>query len=134
MTFCLDSSLAQLRDPKVLGRHAGITVGRDGKPQQLSAENLVASIQPRIKVTPESRFTGFDAYQKLVKSEVDLVMLTTPPGYRPIHFEAAVEAGKHVFAEKPIATDATATGTRSSGSAATRSWSSTSTTSTSSTG
>jgi predicted dehydrogenase len=103
----LDSSLSQLRNPKVLGRHAGITVERDGKPQQMSAEDLVASIQPRIKVAPESRFTGFDAYLKLVKSEVDLVMLTTPPGYRPMHFEAAVEAGKHVFAEKPIATDAT---------------------------
>jgi len=64
-------------------------------------------IEVRIKVPPDSRFTGFDAYLKLVKSEVDLVMLTTPPGYRPIHFEAAVEAGKHVFAEKPIATDAT---------------------------
>ena len=103
----LESSLSQLRDPKFLGRHAGITVERGGKPQQMTAEDLAGSIQPRIKVTPESRFTGFDAYLKLVKSDVDLVMLTTPPGYRPIHFEAAVEAGKHVFAEKPIATDAT---------------------------
>lgn len=103
----LENSLSQLRDPKVLARHAGITVERNGKPQQMSAEDLVASIQPRIKVTPESRFTGFDAYLKVVKSDVDFVMLTTPPGYRPLHFEAAVEAGKHVFAEKPIATDAT---------------------------
>lgn len=103
----LESSLRQLRDPKFLGRHAGITVGRDGRPQTLNAEALVASIQPRIKVEPDFRFAGFDAYQKLMKTDVDLVMLTTPPGYRPMHFEAAIEAGKHVFAEKPIATDAT---------------------------
>ncbi len=50
---------------------------------------------------------GFDAYRKLANSDVDIVMLATPPGYRPVHFEAAVEAGKHVFTEKPIATDAT---------------------------
>ena len=67
----------------------------------------MASVGPRVKVQPEYHFVGFDAYQKLVKSDIDIVMLTTPPGYRPIHFEAAVEAGKHVFTEKPIATDAT---------------------------
>jgi len=59
----------------------------------------------RITVDPEHRFVGFDAYKKLVASEVDIVMLCTPPGYRPAHFEAAINAGKHVFCEKPIATD-----------------------------
>src|SRR5260370_309783 len=48
---------------------------------------------------------GFDSFQKLINSDVDIVMLATPPGYRPQHFEAAVNAGKHVFTEKPIATD-----------------------------
>ncbi len=62
-------------------------------------------IQDRIKVTPESRFTGFDAYKKVIASDVDIVMLCTPPGWRPLHFEAAVEAGKHVFCEKPFGTD-----------------------------
>jgi len=103
----LEGSLKQLRDPKYIGRHAGITVERDGRPKQMSAEDLVASVGPRVKVQPEYHFVGFDAYQKLVKSDIDIVMLTTPPGYRPIHFEAAVEAGKHVFTEKPIGTDAT---------------------------
>jgi len=103
----LESSLNQLRDPKFIGRHAGITVERGGAQKAMTAEDLVASIGPRIKVQPEYHFVGFDAYQKLVKTDVDIVMLTTPPGYRPIHFEAAVEAGKHVFTEKPIATDAT---------------------------
>jgi predicted dehydrogenase len=57
-------------------------------------------------VTPESCFVGLDAYQKLIDSDVDLVILATPPGFRPIHIRAAVEAGKHVFSEKPVATDA----------------------------
>ena len=62
-------------------------------------------ITDRIKVAPDRRHTGFDAYKKIVNSDVDIVMLTTPPGWRPIHFEAAVKAGKHVFAEKPLGTD-----------------------------
>jgi predicted dehydrogenase len=54
---------------------------------------------------PEHLFSGFDAYKKLIASDVDVVLLCTAPGYRPIHFEVAVNAGKHVFAEKPVATD-----------------------------
>jgi predicted dehydrogenase len=61
--------------------------------------------QAGVKVDPEHRFVGFDAFKKLAGSDLDIVMLTTPPGYRPEHFEAAVNAGKHVFTEKPIATD-----------------------------
>lgn len=59
----------------------------------------------RVKVDAEHRFTGYDAYKKLLASDIDIVMLCTPPGYRPAHFEAAINAGKHVFTEKPIATD-----------------------------
>ncbi len=103
----LESSLNNLRNPKYIGRHAGITVERSGQPKTMTAQDLVESIGPRIKVQPDRHFVGFDAYQKLVNSDIDIVMLTTPPGYRPMHFEAAIEAGKHVFAEKPIATDAT---------------------------
>lgn len=55
----------------------------------------------------ESRcFVGFDAYQKLLDSDVDVVLHATPPHFRPQHFAAAVEAGKHVFLEKPVAVDA----------------------------
>jgi predicted dehydrogenase len=64
-----------------------------------------ANIRDRVKVSPEHRFVGFDAYQKVINSEVDIVMLCTPPGYRPMHFEAAVNARKHVFCEKPFGTD-----------------------------
>ncbi len=103
----LEGSLKNLRDPKYLARHNGITVERDGEQKTLNAEEIVANIGPRVKVQPDRHLVGFDAYQKLIRSDVDIVMLTTPPGYRPIHFEAAIEAGKHVFTEKPIATDAT---------------------------
>lgn len=61
----------------------------------------------RDRVDVESRrFVGLEAYRKVIESEVDLVILAAPPGFRPLHFAAAVAAGKHVFAEKPIATDA----------------------------
>ena len=60
----------------------------------------------RLNVPPERQFTGFDAYQQVIDSGVDVVLLCTPPGFRPAHLEAAVGAGKHVFCEKPVAVDA----------------------------
>ncbi|MEO5568073.1 MAG: Gfo/Idh/MocA family oxidoreductase, partial [Gemmatimonadaceae bacterium] len=64
------------------------------------------SLKAKFNVTPERTFTGFDAYRKLLATDVELVMLATPPGFRPLHLRAAVEAGKHIFAEKPVAVDA----------------------------
>lgn len=61
-------------------------------------------VQGMLDVPEEHKFTGFDAYKKVLPL-VDVVILTTPPGFRPIHFEAAVEAGKHIFTEKPMAVD-----------------------------
>jgi predicted dehydrogenase len=58
------------------------------------------------KVTDERCFTGFDNYQKVIDSGVDMVILATPPGFRPEHLRAAVAAGKHIFTEKPVAVDA----------------------------
>lgn len=60
----------------------------------------------RVDVAEDKKFVGFDAYQKAIDSGVDMVILATPPGFRPIHFEAAVKAGKNVFMEKPVSTDA----------------------------
>ncbi|HZZ70936.1 MAG TPA: Gfo/Idh/MocA family oxidoreductase [Pirellulales bacterium] len=60
----------------------------------------------KIDVPEERRFVGFDAYKKALEAGPDLVILATPPGFRPIHFEAAVNAGKNIFMEKPVATDA----------------------------
>jgi predicted dehydrogenase len=66
---------------------------------------LKPEISGRIKVTPETRFIGFDAFKKVLASGIDVVILATPPGYRPEHFEAAINAQKHVFCEKPFGTD-----------------------------
>jgi myo-inositol 2-dehydrogenase/D-chiro-inositol 1-dehydrogenase len=59
----------------------------------------------KVKVTPERCFTGFDAFRKVIGSGVDLVILATSPHFRPEHLAAAIEAGKHVFMEKPVAVD-----------------------------
>lgn len=59
----------------------------------------------KVDVPEARRFTGLDAYQKVLASGVDVVLLATPPGFRPLHLRAAIEAGKHVFAEKPMAID-----------------------------
>jgi len=60
----------------------------------------------RVDVDPSRCFAGFDAYKELIASEVDVVLLAAPPQFRPKHLAAAIEAGKHVFAEKPVGVDA----------------------------
>jgi myo-inositol 2-dehydrogenase / D-chiro-inositol 1-dehydrogenase len=62
----------------------------------------------RVNVPKARQFVGLDGYKKLIDSGVDIVLLATPPAFRPAHMKAAVEAGKHVFAEKSLATDGTA--------------------------
>jgi predicted dehydrogenase len=62
------------------------------------------NLKARIDVPEDRKFTGFDAYQKAI-ALADVVILTTPPGFRPIHFEEAVKQGKQIFMEKPVATD-----------------------------
>ena len=71
-----------------------------------SLGNLKASdAGDRVDVPAERQFVGFEAYKGLIP-EVDVVLLATPPHFRPIHLAAAVDAGKQVFCEKPVATDA----------------------------
>jgi predicted dehydrogenase len=101
----LEASLKNLRAGTGLRRYANIVVTRNGEKKTMTMEDLNKEIPARIQVAPENHFTGFDAYKKVINSGVDIVMLTTPPGYRPEHFEAAINAGKHVFTEKPIGTD-----------------------------
>ena len=72
---------------------------------QKSLQSLEKSCGDKVKVTPDTCFVGLDAYQKVIDSGVDVVLLATPPGFRPIHLKAAVDAGKHIFCEKPVATD-----------------------------
>ncbi len=74
-----------------------------------SLKNLQATFkdQPeKVKVTPETSFVGLDSIDKVLATDVDVVILTTPPGFRPEYFEKCVKAGKHTFVEKPIAVDA----------------------------
>jgi predicted dehydrogenase len=59
-----------------------------------------------VDVPKTRQFVGLDAYRFLLQADVDLVILATPPAFRPLHFAAAVQAGKHVFMEKPVAVDA----------------------------
>jgi len=70
-----------------------------------SLAKLRERVGDKVAVTEQSCFLGFDAYKKVIESDVDLVLLTTPPGFRAEQFTAAVEAGKHVFMEKPVAVD-----------------------------
>lgn len=58
----------------------------------------------KVNVQEKHRYVGFDAYKKAI-DQADVVILATPPGFRPYHFEYAINAGKHVFMEKPVATD-----------------------------
>src|SRR5271156_5532230 len=60
----------------------------------------------KLDVTDDRCFVGFDAYQKVIDC-CDLVMLATPPGFRPQHIEAVIKAGKNLFTEKPVAVDGT---------------------------
>ena len=71
-----------------------------------SHEALRKHAPERVRVDKDRCFLGFDAYQKVIDSDVDVVLLTTPPAFRPQHLEAAIHAGKHVFAECIAAVDA----------------------------
>ncbi len=64
-----------------------------------------ADVAAKVDVKPDACFVGFDAYKHVIEM-CDVVVLTTPPHFRPLHLKAAVEAGKHIFAEKPVAVDA----------------------------
>ncbi|MBU6401117.1 MAG: Gfo/Idh/MocA family oxidoreductase [Verrucomicrobia bacterium] len=79
----------------------------DVRPEQLtkSLATLTAHKASQVDVPPERQFTDFDGYQKAI-ALADIVILATSPGFRPIHFQEAVRQGKHVFMEKPVATDA----------------------------
>ncbi len=71
-----------------------------------SYKTLKEKFGEKVQVADNKKFAGLDAYQKLIDSDVDVVLLATPPCFRPDHLEAAVNAGKHIFCEKPFAVDA----------------------------
>ena len=73
---------------------------------QSSLDNLRKMFPEKVAVPDDHCFVGFDAYKGVLESGVDVVVLATPPHFRPAHLEAAVAAGKHAFVEKPVAVDA----------------------------
>ena len=83
-----------------------VAMGDMFKDRLVGCRNTLSSNLPdKVKVTDDTCFVGWDAYKKVIGADVDLVILTTPPHFRPMQLQAAVEAGKHVFMEKPVAVD-----------------------------
>ncbi|MFM8571964.1 MAG: Gfo/Idh/MocA family protein, partial [Pirellula sp.] len=72
---------------------------------QAAKNNLKRTLGEQYAVPDDQAFSGLDAIDKLLQTDINVVLLTTPPGFRPMHMEAAVAAGKHIFCEKPIAVD-----------------------------
>jgi len=85
-----------------------ITCLADIFPDKVEASKRILGrrLGERMEVSDETCFSGFDAYKQVMASDVDVVLLATPPFFRPMHLAAAIEAGKHVFCEKPVAVDA----------------------------
>ena len=87
--------------------NAKITAMGDAFADRLASshENLAKTISDKVDCPPERRYVGIDAYRKVIESGVDVVLLASPPHFRPAHLAAAIKAGKHVFCEKPVAVD-----------------------------
>ncbi len=72
---------------------------------ETAKEKLKEAMPKNYEVTKDRTFTGFDSYQAALATDIDTVILTSPPAFRPEHFKAAVDAGKHIFMEKPVSSD-----------------------------
>jgi len=95
-----NGALANFKDAcKILGIEVEVTAVGDAFKGQ--AEN----VGKKHGLAADKCFDGFDAYQKVLASDCEYVLMATPPSFRPLHFAAAVEAGKHCFIEKPVAVD-----------------------------
>ena len=87
------------------GSNVKVTAVADAFESNISRTlRAVEKMKDKVDLPKERQFHGLDAYKKVL-DHCDLVILATPPGFRPYHFEAAINAGKHVFMEKPLATD-----------------------------
>ena len=71
-----------------------------------AVEALKEHAEDKVGVSPDTVFSGLDAYKRAIDTDCDLVVIATPPGFKPQQFDYAVKQGKHVFMEKPVATDA----------------------------
>lgn len=95
-TFMLGKFIAAA---KILDRNVEVVAVADAFKDKATTLGL------RYTVPVNATHWGFDSYQKVMTSNAEYVILATPPNFRPLHFEAAVNAGKHIFLEKPIAVD-----------------------------
>lgn len=86
--------------------HAVADVFQDRIDKSLATLAKDKKIGPKLNVASDRQFVGLDAYKRVLDTDIDVILLTTTPGFRPLHLRAAVEAGKHIFAEKPMAVDA----------------------------
>ncbi len=75
---------------------------------ETSFKNISTAKPEQVKVEEKNKFVGLDAIDKVLATDIDIVLLTTPPGFRPAHLHKAINAGKHVFCEKPLGVDAPA--------------------------
>jgi len=89
------------------GPNLQITALGDVFQDKMDACREILKKQKNVEIPDENCFIGFDSYEKVIDSGVDVVLLCTPPHFRPAHVEAAVNARKHIFMEKPIAVDPT---------------------------
>jgi predicted dehydrogenase len=94
----------------VLAGAEGVTIVAMGDAFEDRLEQSLARLKKgkfaaQVDVPKERQFVGFDAFEKVIASDVNYIILATPPGFRPQHLKAAVAAGKHVFTEKPVAVD-----------------------------
>lgn len=94
-------AMGDLFEDQIEASHTMLSTGAEKRYDR----SAFPSLTNKMDVPKERRFTGFDAFQKVIDSGVDMVILATPPHFRPQHFEAAVKAGLHVFMEKPVAVD-----------------------------
>ena len=106
MVGCGGRGTGAARDAIQASKQVEIVALGDLVPDRLkqSREQLMKSGE-QCKVTDDKCFTGFDCYKKVIDCDLDYVILTAPPGFRPMHFDYAIEKGRHVFAEKPVAVD-----------------------------
>jgi predicted dehydrogenase len=100
-TGAADNSLHSAPNVKLVAMGDVFRDRLDGSLRQLRDSN-----PDKVDVPTERQFIGFDAIDRVLGSGIDYVILATPPGFRPVHLQAAVAAGKHIFTEKPVGTDA----------------------------
>lgn len=93
-------------DYSVLTAVADVDPGRIDKSLESLRKVMKDRADDKVKVEDSKKYLGLDAYEKVIDSGVDVVLLATPPGFRPMHYKYAVQAGKNLFVEKPVAVDA----------------------------